>query len=123
MHFATSTWLGDEKVKFLFPPGVTANSPRWGNDEFPPLSPRAAARSAFAFLDVALPMSNASLREYTLARTWGPKDADCYWSYSVELQVPDPEDIGADASLVHIPVLFNGAVPPYIVLDADSPLL
>jgi|CXWL01.2.fsa_nt_gi hypothetical protein len=123
MHFATFAWFGDQKFKFLFPSGVTANLPHWGTDDYPPLSPRAAARSALAFLDAAVPMSNASLEEFTLARAWGPQDDDRYWYYSIKLRVPHPEDVGADASLVNIPVLFNGAVPPCIALDADDLLL
>jgi len=119
MNFATHSWLGERKFKFLFPSGTTAHIPQWGSGEFPPLSPRAAARSALAFLNTVLPNSGGSLRSYTLGQAWGPRSEDCYWYYSIEFQVPDPEDGAADDSLVQIPVLLNGVVPPHLVVDEN----
>ncbi len=120
MHFATFCWFGEQKFKFVFPSGATARAPSWRDDEFPPLSPHAAGRFALAFLDEVLPKSTAYLMSYTLAKAWGPQTEDCYWYYSIECQVPDPEDIAADHSIVHIPVLLNGVVPQCIALDAGE---
>jgi len=121
MHFATFTWLGERKFRFVFPSGAIADAPSWGDDEFPPLSPRAASRIASTFLDEILPNSGASLTKYILAKAWGPQAEDCYWYYSIEFQVPDPADVGADHSIAHIPVLLSGVVPQYTALNADEP--
>lgn len=118
MHYGTYFWAGEQRYKFCFPAGDASSSPVWGEDEFPPLSPRQAERSATLFLESHLPGSFGRLNSYKLNRTWGPKENDCYWYYSIEFMVPDPEDIGADASLVEIPVLFDGTVPPLV----DSPV-
>lgn len=120
MHFATYAWFGERKVKFLFPSGISANAPRWGESEYPPLSPRAAAKAAITFLNKVLPDSGGSLTTYKLVQAWGPNSDDCYWYYAIEFSIPDPEDIGLDAGLLEIPVLFNGIVPEYILIEGEN---
>lgn len=115
MHYGTFFWIGEERFKFCFPSGNETTAPRWTEEhEFPPLSPRKAADSAIQFLSSRLPNSGASLKSYRLYKSWGPEPLDCYWYYAIEFVIPDPEDVGADSSLLEIPVLFDGTVPPLV---------
>jgi hypothetical protein len=114
MHYGIYFWIGERRLKFCFPSGDESTAPVWADSDFPPLPPRQAALSAEQFLKSQLPDSGASLKCYKLRKTWGPKSNDCYWYYAIEFVMPDPEDVGADSSLVEIPVLFDGLVPPLI---------
>lgn len=101
--------------KFSFGPELGADKPAWSEEEpFPPLSPReaiAASREALVRMLSDYPCAEPAFNACALQRS-GPEG---WWYYDVSWMVWPPE--GGDRSLINLPVMLNGQVPPYQAFD------
>ncbi|GFM84590.1 hypothetical protein PSCICN_52820 [Pseudomonas cichorii] len=106
--------------KFSFGKNEGADNPPWlENEDFPPLSPREAiAVSKLVVLDMLREYPYAEPQFHACALKKVNNSDNGWWYYDIDWMAYPPEC--GDRSVVNVPVMLNGRVPPYEIFKYED---